>query len=113
MSEYIDTSSGTSDLEDESFMNDEEMQLYYPTFDSKTEYLFVNKCLSLINGRLPDYAYYQSNEDIKNFWTELEDEYFPEIYWYLVDNDYIDDADTPSMKDEVLDFVDSYFENRQ
>ena len=61
-------------------MTEEEIERCYPNFDSTTEYLFVNKCLSLIYGPLPSYAYYNSNDDIKDFWLELEDEHYPTIY---------------------------------
>jgi hypothetical protein len=94
---------------------------YYPTFNSTTEYLFINKMLTLIHGRLPDYAYYQSNDEIKNFWNELEYGKFPIIFTYLIEIDFIDteidntdlsDENKKKIKKEVIDFVNFYFENR-
>jgi hypothetical protein len=96
-------------------MTEAEWNQYYPIFDSTSEYLFVNKCLTLIHGKLPDYAYFQSNDEIINFWNELSDEYYPIIYNYLVENEFIDEIlinDIPHMKNAVIDFVFSYFENR-
>ena len=93
--------------------NNLELGLSYSLFDSRTEYLFVNKCLTLVNGPLPSYAYYQSNDEILDFWDDLEYKYYPIIYWYLVDNEYINDYDIHSLKEIVIDFVNSYFENRQ
>ena len=96
-------------------MTEAEWNQYYPIFDSTSEYLFVNKCLTLMHGKLPDYAYFQSNDEIINFWNELSDEYYPIIYNYLVENEFIDEIlinDIPHMKNAVIDFVFSYFENR-
>ena len=112
---YTSSSDNTYDEEDK--IGDEAMDKYYPHFDSESEYLFINKCLTLIHGRLPDYAYYQSNDEVENFWFELNDECFETIYMYLIENEFIDDDaiinDKKSMKEKVLDFVFSYFENRQ
>jgi len=107
-------------------MTESQYEQYYPTFDSETEYLFINKCLTLMHGPLPGYAYYQSNVEIVNFWNELSDEYFPVIYNYLIENEFLDDnySNTPDlnvsnsedmnyMKNAVTDFVYSYFQNRQ
>lgn len=98
-------------------MSESEWNRYYPIFDSSSEYLFVNKCLTLMHGPLPSYAYYQSNDDITNFWNELEDNYFPIIFNYLIENEFIDihpefNNTVSSMKNEVIDFVFSYFSNR-
>jgi hypothetical protein len=98
-------------------MTEAEWNQYYPIFNSTSEYLFVNKCLTLMHGKLPDYAYFQSNNEIVNFWNELSDEYYPIIYNYLVENEFIDinpafDMSNPSIKNSVIDFVFSYFENR-
>jgi len=98
-------------------MTEAEWNQYYPIFDSKSEYLFVNKCLTLMHGKLPDYAYYQSNNEIVHFWDELEIEYYTTIYDYLIENEFIHfhpayDNTNVFMKNEVLNFVFSYFENR-
>ena len=99
-------------LSDESFdesFNESQSQHF---FDYKSQYLFVNHCLTLIHGQnLPSYCYYQGNDEIENFWNELNNDEFEIIYWYLVDNDFIGDYDCESMKNEVLDFIDCYFEN--
>jgi hypothetical protein len=118
-----DTSSDHSYDEEEFIGNDNEEMTevewnqYYPIFNSTSEYIFVNKCLTLMHGKLPSYAYYQSNDEIINFWNELSDEYYPIIYNYLVENEFIDinpafDMSIPSIKNSVIDFVFSYFENR-
>jgi hypothetical protein len=104
-------------------MTEEEWNQYYPTFNSQTEYLFVNKCLTLIHGPLPSYAYFESNDEIQNFWNELEDEYYPVIYNYLIEIEFIDDINSTEldsdnfehqiyMKNAVIDFIFTYFENR-
>jgi hypothetical protein len=104
-------------------MTEEEWNQYYPTFNSQTEYLFINKCLSIIHGPLPSYAYFQSNDEIQNFWNELEDEYYPVIYNYLIEIEFINDINSTEldldnfehqihMKYAVIDFVFTYFENR-
>jgi hypothetical protein len=81
-------------------------------FDYNTQYLFVNQCITLIYGQnLPSYCYYNGNDEIENFWNKLNNDEFEIIYWYLVDNDFIEDYNCDSMKNEVLDFIDCYFEN--
>ena len=112
---FIGNNSDMDDMDDMDDMTETEWNQYYPIFDSTSEYLFVNKCLSLMHGPLPAYAYYQSNDEIINFWNDLEDEYFPVIYNYLVENEFIDEVQLnmiESMKNAVIDFVFSYFENR-
>ena len=106
-------------------MTEEQYEQFYPTFDSQSEYLFVNKCLTLMHGPLPSYAYYQSNDDVKHFWDDLEDDYYPMIYNYLIENDFLDEEfiDTQNldatdiediyyMRNAVYEFVCTYFENR-
>lgn len=105
------------EIDDVDEMTESEWNQYYPIFDSTSEYLFVNKCLTLMHGPLPAYAYYQSNDDIINFWNELDDNYYPIIFNYLIENEFIDihpefDNTITSMKNEVIDFVFSYFSNR-
>ena len=105
------------DIDDIDEMTESEWNRYYPIFDSTSEYLFVNKCLTLMYGLLPSFAYYQSNDDITNFWNELDDNYYPIIFNYLIENEFIDihpefDNTITSMKNEVIDFVFSYFSNR-
>jgi hypothetical protein len=119
-----DTDSDPSNYEEEEFIGNENEEMteaewnqYYPIFDSTSEYQFVNKCLTLMHGKLPDYAYFQSNNEIVNFWNELSDEYYPIIYNYLIENEFIDihptfDNTVHVMKNSVIDFVFSYFENR-
>jgi len=113
-----DSSSSFIDESDEiNEMTESEWNQYYPIFNSTTEYLFVNKCVTLIHGHLPSYAYYQSNDEITNFWYELEDNYYPIIFNYLIENEFIDihpefNNTITSMKNEVIDFVFSYFSNR-
>ena len=103
-------------------LSKEEWEKYYPTFNSTTEYLFINKMLTIMHGRLPDYAYYTSDDKIKNFWNELEIKYYPIIFTYLIENDIIDsdldetdisNENKEKMKNEVIEFVNFYFENRQ
>ena len=104
-------------------MTEEQSEQFYPTFDSQSEYLFVNKCLTLIYGPLPSYAYYQSNDDVKHFWDDLEDDYYPMIYNYLIETEFIEGINTPDLdssnfehilyiKNAVINFVYTYFENR-
>lgn len=104
-------------------MTEEQYEQLYPTFDSQSEYLFVNKCLTLMHGQLPSYAYYQSNDEVVNFWNELDDDYYPVIYNYLIETEFIDGINTPDldsdnfehilyMKNAVIHFVFTYFENR-
>lgn len=105
------------EIDDVDEMTESEWNRYYPIFDSTSEYLFVNKCLTLMHGPLPAYAYYQSNDEIINFWDELDDNYYPIIFNYLIENEFIDiypefDNTITSMKNEVIDFVFSYFSNR-
>lgn len=128
-SEYYYPQANVSSSDDESLqetarlpvITEEQYDHYYPPFNSETEYLFVNKCLTLIYGPLPDYAYYRSNDEILNFWIDLEDEYYHIIYNYLIENEYIDDINTPDldinnydhviyMKLGVHNFVSLYFE---
>lgn len=115
--EFFDEIDEIDDVDDVDEMTESEWNQYYPIFDSTSEYLFVNKCLTLMHGPLPAYAYYQSNDDIINFWDELEDNYYPIIFNYLIENEFIDihpefDNTITSMKNEVIDFVFSYFSNR-
>ena len=93
---------------------------YYPTFDSTTEYLFINNIMTIMHGYLPSYAYYTSNSEAVNFWNELEDDKYPIIFNYLIENEFINfDIDekkmsyknTIIMKNEVLNFVFLYFNN--
>jgi len=112
---YIDKIDEFDEIDEINEMTESEWNQYYPIFDSTTEYLFVNKCLTLIHGRLPSYAYYQSNDDITNFWNDLDDEMYPIIFNYLIENEFIDfqeDNTLPFMKNQVIDFVFSYFSNR-
>jgi hypothetical protein len=67
-----------------------------------------------MHNNLPSYAYFQENNEVEYFWNELEDEYYPVIYYYLIDNHLIehinDDVETIyTMKASVLDFIDNYF----
>lgn len=83
-------------------------------FDSKTEYIFINICLSLIYDKLPSYAYYYSNSDVNNFWLGLENKHFKIIYLYLIKNKYINNKyiniNNYKIKNEVLNFVNKYFD---
>jgi hypothetical protein len=116
---YSSTDSDSDDLGQNygTELTEEQMVYYFPSFNSQTEYLFVNKCLSIMHGPLPNYAYFQSNDEVVNFWDELEDQQFIDIYYYLIENEYIDehqdfDNTIQFMKNQVIDFVYYYFENR-
>jgi len=116
-SSFIDEGAYIDESDEINEMTESEWNQYYPIFNSTTEYLFVNTCVTLIHGHLPSYAYYQSNDEITNFWYELEDNYYPIIFNYLIENEFIDihpefNNTITSMKNEVIDFVFSYFSNR-
>lgn len=115
--EFFDEIDEIDEIDDVDEMTESEWNRYYPIFDSTSEYLFINKCLTLMHGPLPSYAYYQSNDDIINFWNDLDDNYYPIIFNYLIENEFIDihpefNNTITSMKNEVIDFVFSYFSNR-
>jgi hypothetical protein len=93
----------SSDNSDDAFM-----------FNQDEEYIFVNHLLNLLSGgtSLPSYAYYDSNNHLRNFWNSLDEDDFYQIYEYLADCDCINHDDTlndEQIQNQVLSFVRSYF----
>lgn len=81
------------------------------TFDSTTEYIFVNKCLTLLHGNLPSYCYYDCNDELYNFWNEVTLQEFDIIYKYLCEINYIkhEPNDTQNHVTIVMNFVNEFF----
>ena len=69
--------------------------LYYKTFplhgvsifDEK--YIFINTCMTLLYGILPEYSYYESNEYIHYFFENVQEDEIIKIYYYLLEGGYI------------------------
>jgi hypothetical protein len=53
-------------------------------------YIFTNECMKILYGKnIPSYSYYNSNDTIYQFWSDLEKNEIHMIYNYLVKNGHI------------------------
>jgi hypothetical protein len=77
------------------------------TFQPIEQYEFVNTFLNILYGKLPSYCYYQSDDDLKNFWNNLNITDYEIIEKYLVFNNYIQENIIGKSKENVLNFIKS------
>jgi hypothetical protein len=74
------------------------------------EYLFVNELLTFLYGKLPSYCYYDSNNDLNNFWNNLKETEYDNIYNYLIKNKNFIGNDNKTKKENIINYVNNYYE---
>ena len=75
------------------------------TFQPTEQYEFVNTFLNILYGKLPSYCYYDSDDDLSNFWDNLNVNDYEIIENFLVFNNYIQKNNQNNLKDNVLNFI--------
>ena len=75
------------------------------TFQPTKQYEFVNTFLNILYGKLPSYCYYDSDDDLSNFWDNLNVNDYEIIEKFLVFNNYIQKNNQNNLKDNVLNFI--------
>jgi hypothetical protein len=77
------------------------------TFQPTEQYEFVNTFLNILYGKLPSYCYYDSDDELTNFWNNLTDTDYSIIEEYLIGNLFINTNNKKKSKDNVLNFFKS------
>jgi hypothetical protein len=76
-------------------------------FQPTEQYEFINTFLNILYGKLPSYCYYESNDDLSNFWNNLTEDNYEIIKNFLVFNNYILENNISNSKENVLNFINS------
>jgi hypothetical protein len=75
------------------------------TFQSAEQYEFVNTFLNILYGKLPSYCYYNMDDDLSNFWDNLNIKDYEIIEDFLLLNNYIHNIIIGKSKENVLNFI--------